>query len=825
MRIKRQLQYTTDTYNNNNYYNNDNFNAQQRHDEVFKPHNTNNLNVTNTTTTFTTNHIRQDHKLTTTATNTPSSNVANTLSLFVSSQSKNLNFSSPSINSLLTYSSSSSPRHYNNSFQSPSFKAKLSAHYTPLSNGNFNYPNVPTDKSIIDLIFSKYKNPLPTLDPIVVALPNAGTSSSDETTSVDVENVPLVEVKSHDATTLNSKSSYFKGLPDYILELNDPDIGGPVDYKPSLDKRGLNVIAWDLLPPLEVQEDSEKSISHSNKVNVTTGHNLNAEASSHTSHIETTTKPNYTQSRGESYYTTTSTTPRTTTTRRTTTTTSTPRTTTTIRTTTTPRTTRRNTTPKTTTTTTPEPDSSEFFKLEAGDSYTLPPWLQDVDDPELDVALAYVVPEDINEYNHTISRDLLPPFEPYTDLNNVHLTPPSHNNEATTTDRTPTTRKTTTHSTTAITTTTTRRPTTTIQAHWIRAKPTSPKPTIATFNNQFTSLSPSISLSTFAQRTTSTTTATTTTTVKPKTTINYYNRQLSSNTPQTDRIGSSSEEQTNRKQKNPFLPTSFDDGKYKPSSTTRRTATTTTTTTPAPVVVEENPFEPTIPTWLKDFDYPDLAPGVPFVYDPNEDEYPVDKNILPPSKTQEDSNKSSPSSNSPFSNSQTPQGFTNKFTSSSTSLASSSSIPSIVTIPLPSTQTNQDDSTFTRPPHVFVPPPPTSEMGIIITNKADDKTIKTSTTFNKNFAAPFDPATATISTTTTTDGDQKKVPLSADRESFPPFNNIITGSSTIPSKTTFTKSEDGKVITNNIFTSGSLGSTSAKPIGSSSQEKSKWTYN
>ncbi|KAM7342112.1 flapper isoform 2-T3 [Cochliomyia hominivorax] len=677
----------------------------------------------------------------------------------------------------------------------------------------------------------------PFVDPIVVALPNessetynAGPFSSTKKTSVHVENIPLVEVKSNFDSSPNSKA----GLPDYILELNDPDIAGPVDYEPAEDNRGLKVIAWDLLPPFKAQEiEADKSISHSNKVSVNSGHNFNtqtSQASSHTTHwsqfglrnsfestTTTSTTPRITTTRRST--TTTTTTPKTTTTPRTTTTTTPRPTTTTTRRTTT--TTRRTTTPLFTTprTTTAEPDPSEFFKLEAGDSYTLPPWLQDIDDPELDVAVAYIVPEDINEYNQTIDRDILPPLEPYTDLKNVHLTQPP-----TTTPRTSTTRRITvptTSRTTLTTTTTTKRPTvSTYQPHWIRAKVTTVKPTIATFNNQFTSFSPSISSFNSAQRTTSTTTTTTTTTVKPKTTTNYYNRGLSTTTSPTDKFGTSSEEVVT-KQRNPFLP-SFNDGKYRPQSTTRRT-TTTTTTTPAPEIVEENPFEPTIPPYLRDFDYPDLGAGVPFVYDPNEDENPVDKNILPPSKTEDTITKSNsePSSNSPFSNSQKPQGFTNKFSTSTISLASSSSIPSIVTIPLPSTQTNQADNTVTRPPPVFVPPPPTKADDIIIADNADDITKKTSSTFNKHFAAPFEPTTTaassslTTSATTALGADVKKVPLSADRESFPPFNNIITGSSTLPSKTTFTKSEDGKVITNNIFLSGSIGSTSAKPIGSS----------
>lgn len=840
-RVKRQLHHTTDTNNNNshniinnNEHHNDNEHAYNNNftGEILTSHTINTVKVkaspTTTSSMNSLNNKRPDQDFHTKP--IPSSDLDNNLSVSERNAQKNLNTFNFNTSQIISSPPHSSPFSYSaqeNSLTFPSrssSKTKLSAHFIPLSNGNFNYPNLPTDaSSIAERLVAKYKHPLPTLDPIVVALPNAAAEdqSTDSepvapTSSVDVESVSLVELSGDQTADSHGslKLPPSKGLPDYILELNDPDIGGPVDYRPAEDKPSLNVISWGLLPPLDVASVSEATLSH-NTIN--TGHKLKAEASQESSQITQTPQLGLSSSTEFPHNTGHQNSGGRSSSRARTTTTTTKRPTTTAKPiTSTTRTTRRTTTPRsttttTTTTTTPEPDSSEFFKLEAGDSYTLPPWLQDIDDPDLDVAVTFEIPEDINEYNHTVERDLLAPLEPFTDLSNLHLTSPANHKVETTTAST----------TTTTTTTTTRRPkVSTNQPHWVRAKPTTAKPTVATFNKQFTSLNPSITSSTrFAQRTTST--APTTTTVKPKTSITFHNRQFSSNTAQTDQIGStsSSSEEDHPRTTNPFL-RKFDDGKYKPEETYRRTTTTTTTTTTTPAP-EKNPFEATLPPWLKDLDYPDLGPGVPFIYNPNEDESPVDKNILPPSQADEDPSSNTPNSfNSPFSNSQTPQGFTNKFITSALSLTSSASIPSITTIPFPSAQqTKQDDSTFTRPPLVLATP--TSNLPAIAAEGNDDILKKTSTTFNKHFPAPFDSAASS---------DQKKTPLSADRESFPPFNQIITtGSSTVPSKTTFSKSEDGKVITNNIFLNGNIGSSSIKPSGSSSspaatnQEKSKYS--
>ncbi|XP_013117421.2 mucin-2 isoform X2 [Stomoxys calcitrans] len=723
----------------------------------------------------------------------------------------------------------------------------------------------------------------PFVDPIAVAVPNdsseslttvegpsAASSSSNTATEVDVENVQLVQIPTESST--NS----IKGLPQYIVDLNDPDIGGPVEYMPADDRR-LSVIAWDLLPPLDVDPADTNNEANKRKsfVALSASQQHVGSASEH-HHFQTSQNAfghSHHQTESEGSTTPRTTTVKTTTTPRTTTTTTqrtttTPRTTTTTtqRTTTTPRTTttRRTTTTTIRTTTTPKPDPSTFFKLEGGDSYTLPSWLADIDDPDLDVAVTYVIPEDINQYNHSIATDILPPLEPYTDLNVLNLTPPTANKPSTTSTTTTTT---TTARPTTTTTTTTRRPTTTryttartttlrptSQAHWVRARPTTAtstaRPISSSFNNQITS---SFSSQTFnspststtystttspgnynAQRTrttpttpttSTTTTTTTTTTQKPKTTLNPYNRPSTSSVSNTDKI--SSEEVTAadiQKSSNPFLGSHNPQPFSKPGTTTRKTTTTTTTTTTTPSPKEVNPFEPTIPPWLAQFDYADVGPGVPFVYNPDEDELPVEDDIQPPSKingdaadaTKTSAATSSSTSNSPSHSQNSDQtSFSNKFSSTATSLTSASSIPSKVTIPLPSIEISQDDNTLTQPQNVFASPPTASAEAI-------DVSKKTSSTFNAHFPARFEPSSEAVENT-------NKIPLAADRESFPPFNTATSSSSSsgsntgsagsLPTKTTFSKSEDGKVITNNIFLSAGGSTTQSsitKPFGTTS---------
>uniref|UniRef100_A0A1I8MP26 Uncharacterized protein n=1 Tax=Musca domestica TaxID=7370 RepID=A0A1I8MP26_MUSDO len=325
--------------------------------------------------------------------------------------------------------------------------------------------------------------------------------------------------------------------------------------------------------------------------------------------------------------------------------------------------------------------------------------------------------------------------------------------------------------TTTTTTTTTRRPTTT----------TTRRPTTTTTRRT----TPRTTTTTTRRPTTTTTTTSTTTTAKPKTTVNSsFNRPLFN----TDKI-SSSEEATS-KPSNPFFSGSYNPQPFSkaPTTTTTRRTTTTTTTTTTPSPLDVNPFEATIPPWLAEFDYADLGPGVPFVYDPNDEEMSVDDDISPPST-------SSPTSNSP--------NALPSFSSTTTSLTSASSIPSKVTIPLPSIASDRIDNTLTQPHNVFVPPPPAQGEEEVEAN--DSKT--TSTSFNTNFAARFEtPASTTAVSPPASNGDSlQKVPLSADRESFPPFNTA-NGLAPVPTKTTFSKSEDGKVITNNIFLSGAAAS-------------------
>ncbi|XP_037946947.1 nuclear pore complex protein DDB_G0274915-like isoform X2 [Teleopsis dalmanni] len=785
----------------------------------------------------------------------------------------------------------------------------------PLSNGNFNYPNVPTDISIINRIAAKYHNPLPTLDPIVVALPNDSNESgqqvptSGETTTVDIEPAQLVELIPDNLQT-NSKDVDSAGsntLPQYLLDLNDPDIAGPVEYTPSDDGSSLKVIAWDLLPPHDAEphiitkeNNTPKRVigiedpkTHNIKVSLSSGSaitptqhittanngltngkvspvplnkhiadNLPASASNVDQHfttqnndddksqsssneqtpansneaniVDTTTK-NPDHNRGNTYYT--KTTPYTTTTIRTTrpTTTATTTTTTTTRrptTTTTRRTTKSTTTttaaPRTTAapivlTTTEPVDTSNFYRLENGDSYTLPSWLSGIDDPDLDAAVTFIIPTDLNEYNHTVDRDLLPPLEPFVDLKNINLPAPAGEKTHPTT-----TTSTTTSTTTTTTTTTTKRPSTTTtrrttistsRPHWVRAYPTTTT-TPTTSQRSKTSNNDRFSDTSYhnAQEHDKPISSTTYTNSKPNThvstshtvppgtasnqNVNVFNQV--STTANTDRVPSSEAdkfEPNPAKQPNPFLPTR-NNGAYnfqpKPFSNRAPTTTTTTTTTTPATPVEENPFDSaTVPAWLKDFDYPDVGPGVPFVYDPSDIESDVLDDLLPPSHVETDPSDiakpvfvtSSPSSFNAF---HSQPHFTHQQPS-----FNSASIPSKVTQPLPSTIPNNfNDNAAALTPNLAVED---ANANVDAANKIAVLAKKPSPNFNNkhNFAAPFDTAAAPIGATTP-----------ADQESFPPFSNVG-----IPSKTKITKSDEGKVITNSVFLQGASGPSSAKPFG------------
>ncbi|XP_055916059.1 mucin-2 isoform X2 [Eupeodes corollae] len=186
-------------------------------------------------------------------------------------------------------------------------------------------------------------------------------------------------------------------LPDWLADFNDPDVGPGVPYTPSNDENSLKVLSWDLVPPKENDPHTENTnlgIVQQNRFPTTFP-----------------TKQAFTINQGVQMAINQ---PRTTTP-----TTSKP-TTTTIMTTTTSTTT---TTPSPVTKTTDAQPlstaseiSSEIFELPGGNSEVLPSWLEGFDDPELSIAVPFEIPEDNNEYNHTLSNDLLPPLEPFEDL-------------------------------------------------------------------------------------------------------------------------------------------------------------------------------------------------------------------------------------------------------------------------------------------------------------------------------------------------------------------------------------------------------------------------
>ncbi|XP_023167252.2 mucin-2 isoform X2 [Drosophila hydei] len=343
--------------------------------------------------------------------------------------------------------------------------------------------------------------------------PKHESSTTTADVSVEVEQAQLIPLTQQPEESAQAPQQTSGILPDYLLELQqqDANIGGPVPWTPAPNGAPLSVIAWDLLPPLETVPAAEPQIiteqqptkhvlgveqpgSHNIRVSLSSGQGLSPQAPAPltpgqvavvtvpahdgpeghgtNAHVGTTTPRNGSRipirNRGTVHYSTTSATQRPRTTITTTTTTPPPTTTTTTRKVTTTKattTTTSTTTPATTTTrsptrTTTPLDPSTFYKLdnEEAYAYTLPPWLQEVTDPDLDVAVTFIVPTDNDQYNHTVAEDLEPPFEPFVDLSNIQLTPPPLSS-STTTSTTTTTKPTTT--TTRKPTTTTRRPSST----------------------------------------------------------------------------------------------------------------------------------------------------------------------------------------------------------------------------------------------------------------------------------------------------------------------------------------------------------------------------
>ncbi|EDW09877.1 mucin-2 isoform X3 [Drosophila mojavensis] len=603
------------------------------------------------------------------------------------------------------------------------------------------------------------------------------TTTTAEDIAVEVEQAQLVPLNQQQPEESAQTPQQTDGtLPDYLLELQqqDKDIAGPVPWTPAPNAAPLSVIAWDLLPPVEAQRESEPHIiteqqptkyvvgveqpgSHNIRVSLSSGQGLSPvapaplkpgqvavvpvpvrdgpEGHGTNAHVGTTTPRNGARfpnrHRGTVHYSTASATQRPRSTTTTTTTTSTTTTTTTPRPTTTTTTTRRattTTTPATTTTRSPPRsttplDPSTFYKLdnEEAYAYTLPPWLQEVTDPDLDVAVTFIVPTDNDQYNHTVPEDLEPPFEPFVDLSNIQLTPPPESKSTTST------------------TTTTSRPTTTT-------------------------------------RTTPTTT--TTTTRRPSTTTTQAPAPIAARTTQAPIFRAQTTQWSHAK---------------------NQLITTTTTTSTAPPSVEPNPFDSsTLPPWLQDFDYPDVGPGVP--YDPeNFKDVPETKpGGIKPNDFQPHGfasrSQSSDAATTTTTTSVPTASTTTTATTTTTTVANTANtaFPSKVTLTLPASSSSDGHGLNTvEPPLVLMPPVASSDdssstlSSPAATGLTQDPTTNSLTHFAERFAAP------PVGQITET----KSAAAAAAEQQFPPFSAASAGD--IP-KVEYTKSDGGKVISTPI---------------------------
>ncbi|XP_067627140.1 uncharacterized protein [Eurosta solidaginis] len=740
------------------------------------------------------------------------------------------------------------------------------------TNQNKNFIRQFENTNPITISHKRVSPPSPPLsnDPIAVAVPNDSTdgryttgagstlgtaATAITTTTVDVENAELVELKpqqwdaASQAQTVRTQNDDVSSLPSYIVELNDPDIGGPVEYKPAEDVSALKVIAWDLLPPVD-QNAQVNTADNSIAQSVMT----NGDSSSSAASVIPLTNSN----RGKIQYTSSTTAKPGSITVRNTRTKPTTTPTTRATTTTTPRPT--STTTWRTTTTTPAPlNADDFYQLEHGDSYTLPSWLAGIDDPELDAAVTYIVPEDIHEYNTTISCDLLPPFEPYIDLNNIELPAPLDVRKDTTTTKLPRTTVASTSKSLITTSTTRRLNISTPKPNWVRAYPTAESTSTRTATTRAHSFHDRFSSNNIAQShdpkfaspsPIQTFQTSTTTTQKPRlTSPEQHTTSFKQNLPTTitDPIpstqGVSSQAGKFKISKsNPFLsPPNITSSPFVSVNSIKFTTTTTTTTT---TPIEENPFNSaTLPSWLNDFDYPDLAPGVPFIYNDDSSKSDVFNDLLPPSQlniqsevptkpafiasrpTSNSFQVSSSSSNRHDSTSasafiSTPRTFAfNNFPLKIATTAKPSNIHNPFARGPTSNNNNNEEEGVDMPPVLFNPPTATGNDVSNINSQTDNVNLNTfshqqqpqlqsaasadrsiskfasSSSFNNNFAAPFETATPSGSA---------DFAISTD----PDF-----GSST---KITFTKSNEGKVLTNNVFGASSSVTTPSKQFGFSS---------
>ncbi|XP_023037570.2 uncharacterized protein LOC6639643 isoform X6 [Drosophila willistoni] len=234
-----------------------------------------------------------------------------------------------------------------------------------------------------------------------------------------------------------------------------------------------------------------------------------------------------------------------------------------------------------------------------------------------------------------------------------------------------------------------------------------------------------------------------------------------------------------------------------------------------------NPFDSaTIPTWLRDFDYPDVGPGVPFNPDNFKD---------PPAGQGIGVGVSGGSKPNDFK----PQGFTastgtsanipvtSKITTSTpkpfpipTTLAVSSAFPSKVTLTLPELNQQQgpgdEDTNTVEPPSVLIPP---------LSQPLADETVSSSlpvdynpsTNSIINFAARFDTAVSHQPT---------EPPRPATDESFPPFN---TGNADTNHKVEYTKSDEGKVISTPVISNQRKETPAPAPAAQPAVNPGKYT--
>ncbi|KQS62325.1 cell wall protein RBR3 isoform X4 [Drosophila erecta] len=194
-----------------------------------------------------------------------------------------------------------------------------------------------------------------------------------------------------------------------------------------------------------------------------------------------------------------------------------------------------------------------------------------------------------------------------------------------------------------------------------------------------------------------------------------------------------------------LLPPHIDNTPEDSSSSGSSSTTTFVNTTPSQLD-EGNPFDSaTIPAWLRDFDYPDVGPGVPF--DPD------NFGTAASSSTRNPTSPPRPPTVPPV----------------------SSAFPSKVTLPLPGSSISSSSSSSEKPPLVLVPPADRSEaasgsdshFGSVSVPNPGPLTDPTSNSVTP-FAARFEPSAS-----------------SSSSQSVEPFP---------PSKVEYTKSDEGKVI-------------------------------